>query len=97
MRLAPRLLAAAIVASLLVGSIAQAASAKKYQVTGTVTELTDTLVVVTKADGERWELSRDKSIATDGELKVGQKVTIQYVMVVASVESKGAATTKPAR
>ncbi len=64
------------------------AGAKKYQVTGVVTALTDDMVTVQKADGDKWELDRDPKAVVKGELKVGAKVTIQYTMSVASVEVK---------
>jgi len=69
---------------------ADAASAKKYQVTGTVTALTDDVVTVQKADGEKWELNRDPKAVIKGELKVGAKVTLMYTMTVASGEVKAA-------
>ena len=70
--------------------LAHAASAKKYQVTGTVTALTDDVVTVQKADGEKWELNRDPKAVVKGELKVGAKVTLMYTMTVASGEVKAA-------
>jgi hypothetical protein len=68
--------------------LAHAASAKKYQVTGTVTALTDDVVTVEKADGEKWELNRDPKAVIKGQLKVGAKVTLMYTMTVASGEVK---------
>ena len=64
-----------------------AESAKTYQVTGPVLELTDKTIVVQKGD-ERWEVARDETTRVDGELKVGSKVTIHYRMVAVSVDSK---------
>ena len=82
------LLAAIIVAVLAIPQFSLAAGAKKYQVTGTVTELTDDTVTVQKADGEKWELNRDPKAVVKGQLKVGAKVTIQYTMTAAKVEVK---------
>jgi len=66
------------------------AGAKSYQVTGPVLEVRPDVVVVQKGK-EKWEISRD---ATQGaDLKVGDKVTIEYTMAVKSIEVKGA---KPA-
>ena len=63
------------------------AGTKSYQVTGPVLELRPDAVVVQKGT-EKWEIARD---ATQGaDLKVGDKVTIQYTMAVASIEVKGA-------
>ncbi len=64
------------------------AGAKKYQVTGTVTALTDDMVTIQKADGEKWELDRDAKMVVKGELKVGAKVTIQYTMTAKNAEVK---------
>ena len=60
---------------------------KTYQVTGPVLELTDKMIVVQKGD-ERWEIARDESTKVKGNLKVGQKVTIQYRMTATAVEVK---------
>jgi hypothetical protein len=63
--------------------------AKKYQVTGMVTELTDkTIVVQTVKSDERWEIERDAATKVTGDLKVGAKVTIEYRMVAADVDVK---------
>src|SRR5437868_11912748 len=64
-----------------------AESAKTYQVTGPVLELTDKTIVVKKGE-DRWEIARDDKTRIDGELKVGSKVTIHYRMVAVSVDSK---------
>jgi len=62
-------------------------ASKKYQVTGKVIELTDTVITVDKA-GEKFEIDRDKDTKVEGELKVGAKVTVYYYMTAASVEVK---------
>jgi hypothetical protein len=66
-----------------------AETAKTYQVTGPILELTDKAIVVQKGD-ERWEVARDEKTRIDGELKVGNKVTIHYRMLAVSVETKAA-------
>jgi hypothetical protein len=65
------------------------APAKTYQVTGPVIELTDAMIVVQKGD-ERWEVSRDAATKVDGDLKVGQKVTVHYRMTATRIETKSA-------
>ena len=55
--------------------------ADKYQVTGPVAEVTDTKIVVMKGT-ERFEVSRSANTKVTGDLKVGAKVTIKYVMTV---------------
>jgi hypothetical protein len=82
-----RSILALTVVTFLVPSVALARAPKKYQVTGKVLEVSDDLIVVQK-DDEKWEIGRDKSTKVDGTLKVGQKVTIQYTMSAATVESK---------
>jgi hypothetical protein len=64
-----------------------AAPVKTYQVTGPVLEVTDTMIAVQKGK-DRWELARDKDTKVTGELKVGAKVTIEYVMTAGKVEVK---------
>ena len=45
-----------------------AETAKTYQVTGPILELTDKAIVVQKGD-ERWEVARDEKTRIDGDLK----------------------------
>jgi hypothetical protein len=80
----------AILASLAFSLIAYAATAtaKKYQVTGTVTTLTDAVITVQKPDGDKWEINRDPSAAAQSDLKVGAKVTIQYTMTASDIKVK---------
>ena len=68
---------------LLTSSLAMA-----YQVTGPVLEVSDTKIVVQKGK-EKWEMARDASTKTKGEVKVGDKVTVEYKMTATSIESKG--------
>jgi hypothetical protein len=85
----------ALVATLLVAPFSSFAAAKTYQVTGPIIELTDKTIVVQKGD-EKWEIARDATTQTDGELKVGQKVTIHYRMTATSIDVKpSAAPAKP--
>ena len=64
-----------------------AAEAKSYQVTGPVLEVTATTITVQKGD-DKWQIASDA--ATTGQVKVGDKVTIQYQMVAKAVEVKTA-------
>ena len=62
--------------------------ADKYQVTGPVAEVTDTKIGVMKGT-ERFEVARNAATKVEGgEVKVGSKVTIKYMMTAASVEVK---------
>lgn len=80
--------------SLALSSLALAGG-KTYQVTGPVLEMNDTMVAVKKGS-ERWEIARDASTKTTGELKVGAKVTITYTMSATEVEVKADKAAKPA-
>lgn len=64
-----------------------AASAKSYQVTGPVLEVTDSYVVVQKGD-EKWQIAADQKV--QGSAKVGDKVTVYYQMVAQEIEVKPA-------
>jgi hypothetical protein len=81
-----KLAAIVLAIAMLTSSIALAA--KTYQVTGTVTKLTDKIITVTKANDEVWEIDRDTDTKITGELKVGAKVTIEYTMTAKKVEVK---------
>ena len=62
---------------------------KKYQVTGTVLEVTTDFIAVDKA-GERWEIGRDSNTKITGTPKVGAKVTVEYQMSASGIETKEA-------
>jgi hypothetical protein len=85
---------AAFLAALLVSTATSAAAAKTYQVTGPVLEINGDMIVVQKGK-DRWEVARDGSTKVPADLKVGDKVTIEYRMHATSVEVKSAA--KPAK
>ena len=74
-------------ASLALSSLAFAAGAKTYQVTGPVLEVNDTMIAVQKGK-DRWEISRDASTKVSGDLKVGEKVTVTYSMSATDVQVK---------
>ena len=77
----------AFAATLLAANSLVAADAKTYQVTGPVLDLTPTTITVQKGN-DKWELVRDKNTKIKGDLKVGAKVTIYYLMVADQVEVK---------
>jgi RNase P/RNase MRP subunit p29 len=68
---------------------ALAAQPKTYQVTGPVLELTADTIVVQKGS-EKWEIARTADTKVTGELKKGEKVTVEYRMTAASIEVKAA-------
>jgi hypothetical protein len=75
--------------ALLLGALATPALAatKTYQVTGPVLEVTDDAVTVQKGK-EKWEIARTADTKVTGELKKGEKVTVEYRMTATSVEVK---------
>ncbi len=94
--------AVAIAAVLAFGYVVVAGAApavKTYQVTGPVLEVTDSKIVVEKGK-EKWEIARTPDTKVTGDLKVGEKVTIEYSMTATTVEVKAAkadATKAPAK
>ncbi len=82
-----------IAAGVILGSLVVAASAfaavKTYQVTGPVLESSPTMIAVQKGK-DRWEIAVDASSGVPADLKVGDKVTIEYRMTATSVTVKGA-------
>ena len=77
--------------SLTFSSVAFAAGAKTYQVTGTVVAATGTMVTVQKGT-EKWEIDIDPATTKGfGDLKVGSTVTVTYVMSASKVEAGAAA------
>jgi len=70
-------------------SLVLAAGPKTYQVTGPVLEIKGDIVVVQKGK-EKWEILRDSATKVKGDLKVGSKVTIDYIMKATAIEVKNA-------
>ena len=71
----------------MLAATAMADTPKSYQVTGSVLEVKDDMIVVEK-DKDKWEIARDKDTKVTGDLKVGSRVTIKYQMKAVSVEAK---------
>ena len=88
-----RFFAALLAAGLLVAAAAWGMTAKTYQVTGPVLEVSNDMIAVQKGK-DRWEIARDPSTKVTGTPKVGDKVTIEYRMTATSVEIKPAAASK---
>jgi len=82
-------------ASLALSGVAFAA-AKDYQVTGPVLEVNDSMIVVQKGK-DRWELDRNSDTKVNGDVKVGDKVTVNYTMTAKNVEVKAAKAEKGAK
>ena len=74
---------------LIVAALAYARAPKSdYQWTGTLLETDGDHLVVQKGN-EKWEFLQDKDTKVPGDLKVGSKVEIKYVMKAVGVEVKG--------
>ena len=58
-----------------------------YQWTGTVLETDNDHVIVQKGN-DKWEFGYDKDTKITGNLKVGSKVTVKYLMKATSIEAK---------
>jgi hypothetical protein len=82
-------LALTLLAVLALPSGLWAAQARTYQVTGPVTALTDDVITVRKGK-DLWEIDRDGSTKVSGDLKVGERVTVQYRLRAAAIEVKPA-------
>ena len=63
-----------------------AAQPKTYQVTGKVLEVSADTITVEKGK-EKWEIAKGDA-AGAGDVKVGDKVTIEYRMTAAKIEKK---------
>jgi hypothetical protein len=74
-------------ASLALSSVSFAADAKDYQVTGPVLDVNDSMIAVQKGK-DRWEIARNSSTKTSGEVKKGDKVTVHYTMTATDIEVK---------
>ena len=81
------LILAAALAFTTVATAALAAE-KSYQVTGAVTEVTDSSITVDKK-GEKFQIARG-SVDVPAEVKVGSKVTVNYSMTATAITAKDA-------
>ncbi len=80
-----RIALAVILAALAAPALAR--QPKTYQVTGPVVEATDDLIVVQKGK-DKWEIARTPDTKVTGDLKPGEKVTVEYRMTAATAEVK---------
>src|SRR4029453_12281589 len=85
-------------AGLALSGIAFGAGVSDYQVTGPVTEVDSSKIVLEKgAKKERFEIARDSNTKADTEPKVGDKVTAHYTMTATTIEVKPAKGEKEAK
>ena len=67
------------------------AAGKTYQVTGPILSVDDKTIVVEKGkDKSKWEIARDANTKVVGELKAGEKVTIEYNMTATTITASDA-------
>lgn len=85
-----RIALAAVLAALAAPALA---AQKTYQVTGPVVDVTADTIVVMKGN-EKWEIARTPETKVSGDLKKGDKVTVEYRMTATDIEVKGAAASK---
>lgn len=78
-----------VLSAILLTFSVSAFAAKTYQVTGPVLEVSDTKIVVQKGK-DKWEIERTAGTKVNGDLKVGEKVTIEYTMAADTIEVKDA-------
>lgn len=64
-----------------------ALAGKTYQVTGPIVSVDDKTIVVEKGQ-EKWEIARDAGTKVTGDLKVGEKVTVEYSMSATTITVK---------
>ena len=67
-----------------------AAAPKDYQITGSITELTDTTVTLMTNKKETWGFARSADTKLPDGAKVGDKVTVHYTMTAGAVDAKPA-------
>ena len=80
-------------AALLFAGPALAGTAKTYQVTGPVVDVSADTITVQKGK-DNWEIAKDASTKTSGTVKKGDKVTVMYRMTATSIEPKASSGTK---
>lgn len=79
----------AIILAALLSVAPLAIAGKTYQVTGPIISVDDKTIIVEKGK-EKFEIARDATTKVTGDLKVGEKVTIEYSMTAATITVKGA-------
>ena len=88
--------AAAVACGLLFSAASAWADTKDYQFTGPIVSMTDTTLVVQKGK-ENWEFAKDAATKLPADAKVGDKVTVHYVMHAEAVDVSAASPKKPSK
>lgn len=76
------------------------AAPKDYQITGTISAMTDTTLTIVTPKKENWDIGRSADTKLPDGAKVGDKVEVHYTMVAGNVLAKpapAAKETKPAK
>ena len=87
-------LATVAACGLLFSAASAFAAPKDYQITGNVSELTDSTVTIMTLKKETWGFARDTTTKLPEGVKVGDKVTVHYTMLAGAVDAKPEATAK---
>ncbi len=64
------------------------AAPKDYQITGTVSTLTDSTMTLVTNQKQNWDFARDTSTKLPDGVKPGDKVTVHYTMTAGTVDAK---------
>ena len=75
----------------LCASSAAFAAPKDYQITGTISAMTDTTLTIMTIQKESWDIGRGADTKLPDGAKVGDKVTVHYTMMAGTVDAKPAA------
>jgi hypothetical protein len=80
----------AALAALALATPGLARQPKAYQVTGTVEEVSDDLIVLVKGGKERFEIARTPDTKVTGNLTKGGSATVEYRMTATTAAEKPA-------
>ncbi len=75
---------------LVIALLSAALPAMANKITGSVSEVTATSIVVKKGR-QKLDIARDASTRVEGDIRKGAKVTVEYTMTATSIEVKPAA------
>ena len=70
------------------------AAPKDYQITGTISAMTDTTLTIMTLQKESWDIGRSADTKLPDGAKVGDKVTVHYTMLAGTVDAKAAPAAK---
>lgn len=89
-------LATVAACGLLFSASIAAAAPKDYQFTGPITAMTDGTFTVQKGK-EFWEFAKNGDTKLPADVKIGDKVTVHYIMTATTVDAAAAGKDKGAK